>query len=229
MENKEVEVKGVRIASDQILVYDTLSVHGIPTKNQAHAVLGYLLNRSLLKIADWSYGYVTIRGICNSDTTNDVYAELYKLRGQGIIDWLEYPQVVNGMEIIIREYRFPRVLYLESKVNRHRKYISVYPAITRKALLVRDNHKCVYCGTPISINSLTLDHILPRSKGGETSWQNIVASCKKCNSLKGDMLLKDFLQAHPSMNGNIHAFAPRLEFFHRGKKKGRALKKTSTV
>jgi 5-methylcytosine-specific restriction endonuclease McrA len=55
--------------------------------------------------------------------------------------------------------------------------------ITRRAVFARDSWTCQYCG---SRTSLTVDHVIPRSKGGTSSWENIVASCAPCNRRKGD-------------------------------------------
>src|SRR6266480_4464251 len=55
--------------------------------------------------------------------------------------------------------------------------------ITRRAVFARDSWTCQYCG---SRSNLTVDHVIPRSKGGESSWENIVASCAPCNRRKGD-------------------------------------------
>lgn len=57
--------------------------------------------------------------------------------------------------------------------------------ITRRAVFARDNWTCQYCG---SKSSLTVDHVIPRSKGGNSSWENIVASCAPCNRRKGNAL-----------------------------------------
>jgi 5-methylcytosine-specific restriction endonuclease McrA len=56
--------------------------------------------------------------------------------------------------------------------------------ITRRAVFARDGWTCQYCG---SRTTLTVDHVIPRSKGGPSSWENIVASCAPCNRRKGDM------------------------------------------
>jgi len=57
--------------------------------------------------------------------------------------------------------------------------------ITRRAVFARDGWECQYCG---SRGSLTVDHVIPRSKGGGSTWDNIVASCAPCNRRKGDRL-----------------------------------------
>jgi hypothetical protein len=55
--------------------------------------------------------------------------------------------------------------------------------LTRQNIFKRDNHQCQYCGTA---DDLTLDHVMPKSRGGRTSWDNLVTACKRCNSRKGD-------------------------------------------
>ena len=57
--------------------------------------------------------------------------------------------------------------------------------ITRRAVFARDSWTCQYCG---SRSNLTVDHVVPRSKGGTSSWENIVASCAPCNRRKGNAL-----------------------------------------
>lgn len=55
--------------------------------------------------------------------------------------------------------------------------------LSRKNILRRDGHKCMYCGS--TSYSLTVDHIMPKSRGGEDSWENLVSACLKCNNKKG--------------------------------------------
>ncbi|MBD2461093.1 HNH endonuclease [Oscillatoria sp. FACHB-1407] len=57
------------------------------------------------------------------------------------------------------------------------------PPVNRREVLRRDNHTCQYCG---STRNLTIDHIMPRSRGGTHTWDNVVAACDRCNSRKGD-------------------------------------------
>jgi 5-methylcytosine-specific restriction endonuclease McrA len=66
--------------------------------------------------------------------------------------------------------------------------------ITRKAVLARDAYTCQYCGHEAS--GLTVDHVIPRSRGGESSWENIVASCAPCNRKKGNRLPRE-ASMHP--------------------------------
>jgi 5-methylcytosine-specific restriction endonuclease McrA len=77
--------------------------------------------------------------------------------------------------------------------------------ITRRAVFARDGWACQYCG---SRSNLTVDHVIPRSKGGQSSWENIVASCGPCNRRKGDSLL-----AQVGMQLRRAPRTPRAEIF----------------
>jgi len=66
-----------------------------------------------------------------------------------------------------------------------RRMNNLYP--TRGLIYKRDKNKCQYCG---STKSLTIDHIIPKSKGGEETWENLVVACSPCNVKKGDKLLE---------------------------------------
>jgi 5-methylcytosine-specific restriction endonuclease McrA len=59
-------------------------------------------------------------------------------------------------------------------------------APTRRSVALRDNFTCQYCGSTPGRGLLTLDHVLPRSRGGQTSWENVVAACRACNMRKGN-------------------------------------------
>lgn len=75
----------------------------------------------------------------------------------------------------------PSVIRLRRYVRRpHRQRV----AFNRKNVFRRDDHTCQYCGT--RSHDLTLDHVMPRSRGGPTSWDNVVACCRRCNASKRD-------------------------------------------
>lgn len=67
-----------------------------------------------------------------------------------------------------------------------RERIWKVPPVNRREVLKRDEHTCQYCG---SKKNLTLDHVLPRSRGGQHTWENVVAACSSCNSKKGSQIL----------------------------------------
>ena len=66
-----------------------------------------------------------------------------------------------------------------------RRLTNMYP--TRNLIYKRDKNKCQYCG---STKHLTIDHVIPKSKGGEDTWENLVVACSTCNVKKGDKLLE---------------------------------------
>jgi 5-methylcytosine-specific restriction endonuclease McrA len=93
--------------------------------------------------------------------------------------------VVSEYERIVRsptcEMRLPSVLALKEYIP-----CAQHPAFTRFNVFLRDNWQCQYCGDGFRTQELTFDHIIPRSRGGRTSWTNIVAACQACNIMKGD-------------------------------------------
>ncbi len=69
-------------------------------------------------------------------------------------------------------------------------YVPVPPRlplpVSRRTVLARDNYTCQYCGVQPGKTQLTIDHVVPRSKGGGTTWDNVVAACGPCNRRKGN-------------------------------------------
>ena len=78
-------------------------------------------------------------------------------------------------------FPLPSVVRLLYFVKRHRNKV----ALTKKNVLLRDKYTCAYCGTH-SGREMTVDHVIPRSRGGRSVWENLVASCSTCNARKGD-------------------------------------------
>ncbi len=64
-------------------------------------------------------------------------------------------------------------------------------ALSRKNILLRDRNTCQYCGIVLTAGELTLDHVTPRSRGGLSTWENLVACCHSCNRRKGNQLLHE--------------------------------------
>jgi hypothetical protein len=65
------------------------------------------------------------------------------------------------------------------------------PALTNDGLFSRDNYLCMYCGGKFTTDMLTRDHVLPRSRGGDDEWENVVTACKPCNARKDNMTIKE--------------------------------------
>ena len=90
-------------------------------------------------------------------------------------------------------HRLPAVMRLRYWVKTDKKKMDGrLNAPSLRNVLVRDNFKCQYCGKGISLRNATRDHVIPLSKGGPNTLDNIVASCKACNGLKDNMSLHVF-------------------------------------
>ena len=118
----------------------------------------------------------------------------------GTINWQRAVTLLTlGKVEVIEEY--------DDRLLRSRTWIIKMPAVVRlvKAfrktkrqevkfsrhnILARDNFRCQYCNTELNTQTVTYDHVLPKSKGGKTSWENIVSCCSTCNGSKGSMTLK---------------------------------------
>lgn len=72
------------------------------------------------------------------------------------------------------------------RLNSYRKVPHRVQVLTRRNILMRDQHTCQYCEETFPAVELTLDHVHPRSRGGLSTWENLVAACKKCNRRKAD-------------------------------------------
>ena len=86
--------------------------------------------------------------------------------------------IVCGVKSFVR----PLIIRLLNYVSFKRLRVRV----NRQRILKRDNHSCVYCGNK---RDLTIDHLIPKSKGGKNTWDNLVTCCISCNSKKGDKML----------------------------------------
>jgi 5-methylcytosine-specific restriction endonuclease McrA len=88
-------------------------------------------------------------------------------------------------------YRSERLVLEAPSVIRLRYYVKVprrlHVAPTRKAVFLRDSHTCQYCGK----SAENVDHVIPRSRGGRHSWDNVVAACRRCNARKENRLPHD--------------------------------------
>ncbi len=90
-----------------------------------------------------------------------------------------YTKKINSVR---KSFDLPAVIVL----NRYIKFRFSHMSCNRANVLWRDDYRCQYCGNVFNTEKLTLDHIMPKSRGGENSWENLVTACKKCNQRKGD-------------------------------------------
>jgi 5-methylcytosine-specific restriction endonuclease McrA len=101
--------------------------------------------------------------------------------------FLDRVNIVSEYDRLVRspsfEMRLPSVVSLKTYIKPSRQ-----PAFTRFNVFLRDRFTCQYCGAR---EELTFDHVIPRSKGGMTTWDNVVAACSACNLRKGDRLPRE--------------------------------------
>jgi 5-methylcytosine-specific restriction endonuclease McrA len=112
---------------------------------------------------------------------------------------LVHKQKAELVEVLDRPLRSAEATFAWPHVVRLRTYVRVPRAaqrrISRRALFARDGWECVYCGqTGVR---LTLDHVVPRSRGGDSVWENVVTSCAPCNLRKGDRLPEEVSMVLP--------------------------------
>ena len=91
-----------------------------------------------------------------------------------------------------RKVRSPSVTMPLPSVIALKFYVSMNrtPAFTRFNVFLRDHFRCQYCNLKLPAHNLTFDHVLPKSKGGRTSWENVVTACQQCNLRKGSKVLE---------------------------------------
>lgn len=91
----------------------------------------------------------------------------------------EYDAEIRAVSLVIK---IPAVVRLLRAFRRHAKPVK----FSRINIYARDGYKCQYCGAKCAIHELTYDHVVPRAKGGRTTWENIVTCCYPCNYAKGN-------------------------------------------
>ncbi len=94
-------------------------------------------------------------------------------------------EIVEALEDL--SLRSVSSLYPVPSVVRLDIYLRIPPkplALTKRNVLKRDGNQCQYCGTKRA--KLTVDHVIPRTRGGKDSWENLVCACQRCNNLKGN-------------------------------------------
>ena len=100
-------------------------------------------------------------------------------------------------------FRAPSVIRLIYLIKRPRPKAR----LCRKEVFIRDSHMCMYCG--IRGRDLTLDHVMPRHRGGKHTWENLVSACRSCNHRKGGKTLDE-----SNMRLLRHPFQPKVSTYY---------------
>ncbi len=118
---------------------------------------------------------------------NSTYEPLRVISWQRAVTmlYLDKVELVRSYDRLLRSVSLrmntPAVVKLVHFVRRHRVRI----AFSRRNVFLRDGHRCQYCNTSLPATELTTDHVVPRSRGGTTCWDNVVTACGPCNRKKG--------------------------------------------
>tara|TARA_R100000008_G_scaffold77167_1_gene57468 strand:- start:1191 stop:1691 length:501 start_codon:yes stop_codon:yes gene_type:complete len=108
-----------------------------------------------------------------------------------VLTWLKKAWTVEYTDKWVhsakKAFQIPSVIVLFKYIDE--KFFTL--PCTRKNVLLRDENRCQYCAKRFREAELTIDHVIPRSKGGNSSWTNVVAACKPCNQRKRDFLVEN--------------------------------------
>ncbi len=141
-----------------------LAVHVVPARRAF-----VLLYRELAEVVHVESGQYA-----NYDFES--WCEISELRSEEEMvadhDWVRTVSIRIQVPRVIRLYRYDRVPRQTLRFN-------------RRNLFARDEHRCQYCGANKPSSQLSFDHVMPRSRGGPTSWENVVCACVDCNTRKG--------------------------------------------
>jgi hypothetical protein len=116
-------------------------------------------------------------------TTERAFVISYKGNADIVAEYDESFGLVNPL----LEIKKPSIIKVRSYINTPFNKV----AMTRENVFRRDDYECVYCGNS-ERSKLTIDHVIPQSKGGKNVWDNVVTACRSCNLQKADLSLKDF-------------------------------------
>ena len=108
------------------------------------------------------------------------------------LTWEEWAKIkpdneLNSIKSINGHFKIPEII----KLNVYDKMKIFKVVFSRANIFKRDHYQCQYCGKKPGTQELTIDHIIPKSLGGKTTWENCVLCCVSCNSLKGNKLLHE--------------------------------------
>src|SRR5579872_2575123 len=111
-------------------------------------------------------------------SANEAFVRYYTGSCQ-VVHWYDRKILTQNKK---HNYYYPSVIVNPSHKNVHKSEVK----LKKLTLYYRDHCCCSHCGTDLTLNNMTYEHVVPKSKGGEHSWENVVAACQLCNSKKGD-------------------------------------------
>jgi 5-methylcytosine-specific restriction endonuclease McrA len=116
------------------------------------------------------------------------WMEAVKLYYEGVADIIkeDAEKEIHSPSVTMK---VPRVIAIRNYVSKRFGRDTI--TLTRRNIAIRDERKCQYCGLELSNDEQTLDHVIPRSRGGKSSWDNLILCCKPCNRLKADLTVEE--------------------------------------
>ncbi|MEY2987777.1 MAG: hypothetical protein RJB13_1298 [Pseudomonadota bacterium] len=116
---------------------------------------------------------------------------LFTERASSVVESARVIRSVSSSHLV------PWIIRLHNAAPRNRR--SGGPRFSRQNIYLRDGYRCQYCNWTGSILNLTMDHLIPLSRGGKTTWENIVTACKHCNLKKGSRTIEELGLRLPRM------------------------------
>ncbi len=136
------------------------------TNSAAYRTL--VLNADYRPISTWPLSLIS---------ATDAVKAVFRDRAETVAEW---DAVFRSPSTVIR---IPKVIALRQFAPIHTS-----PKFCRRSILLRDRYRCQYCGNRFATEDLTFDHVIPRSRGGKTVWENILTCCVGCNASKRDRM-----------------------------------------
>jgi 5-methylcytosine-specific restriction endonuclease McrA len=99
--------------------------------------------------------------------------------------WRDLSHQADGCEVV-HTPRFRLMIPQVIKLVYYNRFPPLHVKFSRRNIYARDHHQCQYCGARPPREEMTIDHIVPRSRGGKTAWDNVVLACCRCNTRKGN-------------------------------------------
>jgi len=165
-----------------------------------------VLNRSWMPISTTTVRRAVL--LMARGAAGAVHPETFEVAGWSV--WIHRgPREAGSIHGVGFEFPVPEVIVL----HEFNAVPDVPVALTRRNIYRRDGHRCLYCGRRPHADRLTIDHVIPRSRGGTWSWENCVTACLACNARKADRTTREagmHLQVPPQVPHWPGGFDPEL-------------------
>src|SRR5208282_5450761 len=111
-----------------------------------------------------------------------------KLRWEGVAEVIREDEGGKILHSPSFTWKMPRVIVVKNAWQRRKREEVPF---SRRNLAIRDNSECQFCGKVLHTHEYTFDHVIPQCRGGQSTWENLVLACARCNNYKSDMSLAE--------------------------------------